>query len=234
VRESTTTINSPSTMNEVLRVPPTWLSKSLQGLAFWVGHRCSIYSDWELSEGALVGELCNLIHAHLNDDSSLRCEQVFNKFVQSGVSRAGIGERARIDLSIWKSSVNPEGKRKQIPAFAIEVKRASAPVRKIEEDLRRLAAIVEETDGVRALLCVISERKLPKRFVNPKTGYRKKGVTPIETTSSSYQVIGVVRASAHQKRIARNHYCCAIEVLPNKFYEEAKRDREAAEDEDQA
>lgn len=217
-----------------MRLPPKWLSKSLQGLAFWVGHRCSIYSDWELSEGALVGELCNLIHAHLNDDFSLRCEQAFSKFVPSGVSRVGIGERARVDLSIWKSHVNPEGKRKRSPVFAIEVKRASAPVRKIEEDLRRLAAIVEETEGVRAVLCVISERKLPKRFVNSKTGYRKRGVTPIKTTNSSYQVIGVVRASAYQKSIERNHYCCAIEVLPNEIYEEAKRDREAAEDEDQS
>lgn len=118
-------------MNEVYRVTPTWLSKSLQGLAFWVGHRCSIYSVRELSEGALVGEICNLIHAHLNDEPSLRCEQAFSNFLPNGFSRTGVGAIARIDLSIWRSYKDPEGKRKQTPVFAIEVKRASAPVQKI-------------------------------------------------------------------------------------------------------
>lgn len=221
-------------MQEVLRIPPTWLKNSLQGLAFWVGHRCSIYSDWELSEGALVGELCNLIHAHLGDKNSLRCEEPFSKFVHKGYSHKDIGKRARIDLSVWEKYVDANGAKKIRPSVALEVKRASAPFGKIKEDLVRLAAVAESGKKIRAFLCVVSERKLPTRFVVANTGFGKKGVTPIEGTQSSYQVICVVRASAFIKLIHKNHYCCAIEVIPNEIYEEEERDRLAAENGDEA
>lgn len=202
-------------MTEVLRFPPAWLNKALQGLAFWVGHRCSIYSGWELSEGALVGELCNLIHAHLSDHHSLRCEQPHSKFLPKSIKRPDIGDKARVDLSIWKS-VTKEGRKVRVPEYAIEVKRAVASKAKIDEDLRRLAAIVEESDGIRGILCVIAEGKLPPRFVTSR-GFRKKGIIEIEGTNSSYQVIAALKASAYFNldNIQRAHYCCAIEVMTN-------------------
>jgi hypothetical protein len=212
-------------MSEILRLPPAWLDKALQGLAFWVGHRCSIYSGWELSEGALVGELCNLIHAHLGDQHSLRCEQQHSKFLPSEVKRSGIGDRARVDLSIWKSITQDDGKKSRMPEYAIEVKRANAPKGKIDEDLRRLAAIVEETSSIRGILCVVAEGKLPKRFVTAR-GYRKSGRVEIEGTQSSYQVITARKASAffNADNIHRAHYCCAIEVLSNDYINEQLND----------
>jgi hypothetical protein len=214
-------------MREILRLPPPWLNKALQGLTFWVGHRCSIYSDWQLSEGALVGELCNLIHAHLGDNYSLRCEQPHARFLPTKVKHADIGDKARVDLSVWKLVTNSEGKKTLQPKYAIEVKRATATKGKIDEDLRRLAAIVEAQSGIRAILCVVSERRLPKRFVSAR-GYRKTGLVPIDKTASSYQVIGVVKASAYLKieNLDRAHYCCAIEVFSNDYIEEELRDEE--------
>lgn len=210
-------------MQEILRIPPSWLRKALQGLSFWVGHRCSIYSAWELSEGALVGELCNLIHAHLGDNYALRCEQSHSKFLPKGVKRLGVGEKARVDLSVWRSVSNEDKVRLQ-PKYAIEVKRASAAKKKIDEDFRRLAAIVEETSGIRAILCVVSEARLPKRFVSAR-GHRKTGIVKIDKTTSSYQVIAVVKASAYlnANNICKAHYCCAIEVFPNSYIEEQLR-----------
>ena len=40
-----------------------WLENALQGLAFWIGHRHSLFNGYPLVEGALVAEACNLIQA---------------------------------------------------------------------------------------------------------------------------------------------------------------------------
>ena len=100
--------------------------------------------------------------------------------------------------------------------YALEVKRNAAGNEKIDEDLRRLAAIVERTDDLRAFLCVASEAQLPKRFVSTK-GFRKTSVIPLEGTDSSYQVTGVFKASPYlnSKKIDKAHYCCVIEVFAN-------------------
>lgn len=211
---------------EIIRVIPPWLRKSIQGLTFWVGHRCSIYSGWELSEGALVGELCNLIHAHLGDRYSLRCEQAHKKFLPNGVIYEHIGGKARVDLSVWQSVSKPDGSKTSRPTYAIEVKRATAPKGKIDEDLKRLAAIVENTK-IRAFLCVIAESTLPKRFVSSK-GNRKRGLVTIKDTASSYQVISVAKASAflNLDNIGKAHYCCVIEVFSNDFLEQELQDPE--------
>ncbi|RTD94154.1 hypothetical protein EJO68_10120 [Variovorax atrisoli] len=206
-------------MQEILRYSPKWLKSALQRLAFWVGHRCTIYSDWALTEGALVAELCNLIHAHLGDKYSLHCEEPYKKFVKQN-KYAQIGDGARVDLSVWETIQEPEGKRK-IPRFAIEVKRAKSASSLINRDLVRLAEIAEHNSRIRAFLCVVSERHLPTQFVTPR-GYRRGGIFPIEGTSSSYQVISVLKATAFLKEVNldRAHYCCTIEVLSNEFIEE--------------
>ena len=214
--------------SEILRSPPLWLKNALQGLAFWIGHRCSIYSGWELSEGALVGELCNLIHAHLGDDYSLRCEQSYTKFFAAGEKPTAIAAKARVDLSVWKSRLISDGRRRSVPTFALEVKRAKSQTERIKDDLKRLAAIVEKSAGIRAILCVISEAHLPKTFVTAR-GFRKVGVFPIEGTDCSYQVIGVLKASPYlsSKNIDRAHYCCAVEVLSNEEICEGNLDLES-------
>jgi hypothetical protein len=44
---------------------PQWIGRTLQGLAFWIGHRHALYHDHQIPEGALVAEACNLIQANL-------------------------------------------------------------------------------------------------------------------------------------------------------------------------
>jgi hypothetical protein len=212
-------------MQEVLEIPPIWFRKSLQGLAYWVGHRCSIYSGWALSEGALVAELCNLIHAHLSDAYTLRCEVSYPNFLKKSYSH--IGDKARVDLSVWRTVTDRDGKKRSRPRFAIEVKRAKSAKGRIDEDLQRLAAIAEESTGIRAFLCVVSEKHLPDRFVSSQ-GNRKLEPVPIVGTKSSYQVISVVKAAAsfNRERIDQAHYCCIVEVLTNQYIEEQRRDEE--------
>jgi hypothetical protein len=53
-------------MSKPLDRPPKWAERALQGLAFWIGCRHSLYAHYPLSEGALVAEACNLIYANLD------------------------------------------------------------------------------------------------------------------------------------------------------------------------
>jgi hypothetical protein len=61
-----------------------WLEHALQGLAFWIGHRHSLFRDYPLSEGALVAEACNLIQANLPRELVLMPECVYKNLVKAG------------------------------------------------------------------------------------------------------------------------------------------------------
>ncbi len=186
----------------------------MQGLAFWVGHRRSIYSRHELSEGALTAELCNLIHANLpSRQYRLRCEEPYTKMLPTGITREEVTENAHIDLSVWERYIPDDSQTyKQRLRFAIEVKRASAKNARIDRDLKRLAAIVEERKKVRAFLCVVSEGTRPKRFTTGD-GIRKAGRVSIEGTRSVYHVLAAKKASHLFNDRDQAHYACIIEVL---------------------
>jgi hypothetical protein len=200
-------------MDAAMPVSPPWMSIAMQGIAFWVGHRRSIYSAHELTEGALTAELCNLIHAHLDKRFRLRCEEPYRKLLPRGVTRPEVTSKARVDLSVWER-YQPDGEERsrQRVQYAIEVKRASAPKALIDQDLQRLAAIVEESEGVRAFLCVISEGSRPKHFTTA-SGVRKKNSVPIEGTSSKYVVLNAKKASPFFENRNSAHYACVLEVL---------------------
>lgn len=200
-------------MDNAMRVAPPWMRSALQGIAFWVGHRRSIYSAHELTEGALTAELCNLIHAHLDKRFRLRCEEPYKKLLPKGVIRPEVSSKARVDLSVWER-YKPDGEEKsrQRVQFVIEVKRAGASNALIDQDLQRLAAIVEESEGIRAFLCIISEGTRPKRFTTVK-GVRKTNSVPIDGTSSEYVVLDAKKASHLFENRDRAHYACVLEVL---------------------
>lgn len=215
-------------MSTPLRMGPQWLRQSLQGLSFWVGHRRSIYSAYELSEGALVAEFCNLLHAHLPERYRLKCEELYKKFLPTGVTWKDVGPKARVDLSVWER-YKPDGQDgfKQRVHYAIEIKRARAPTADINQDLYRLAGIVENSQGIRAILCVVSEGTRPTRFTNAR-GTRKMGVVAIPKTNCVYQVIEVRKASEVYGDRDRGHYSCAIEVFePDDDDDQIEDDRDS-------
>src|SRR5688572_25655009 len=109
---------------------PEWSHRALQGVAFWIGHRQSLYSDYPLSEAAIVTEVCNLIHANLPTDDRLRCEVQYSEFVDFGAAASIITEKARVDLVVEKKRAGVA----RNALFLIEVKRASAPKSQIDKD----------------------------------------------------------------------------------------------------
>jgi hypothetical protein len=120
-----------------------WLEHALQGLAFWIGHRHSLFQGYPLTEGALVAEACNLIQANLPHELVLLPECMYSNLVAPGTAIAGVAGLARADLVLCHEAAKDIGRDGNIAAhtrFVIEVKRGDSSARLIDEDLRRLHA----------------------------------------------------------------------------------------------
>jgi hypothetical protein len=120
-------------MSTTIEKWPFWLGRALQGITYWMGHRRCLYRHYPLSEGALVAEVCNLIHANLPDKFSLMCEVQYSKLLQRDEKPTELTVRARADLVVAEEARN--SKDQLIPKFIIEVKRASAQTAQIDADL---------------------------------------------------------------------------------------------------
>ena len=192
-----------------------WLEHALQGLAFWIGHRHSLFRDYPLSEGALVAEACNLIQANLPHQLVLFPECQYKNLVSEGAQVHGVGARARADLVLCDSNaraIGREGNLSDHTQFVIEVKRGNAGSQAINDDLRRLHSfLLVSRPGTRGFLFVVSESRAPDRFV--KDGKSKLGQSKIEGTDGHYRVRRTVKAAASFSGKQSAHYVCLIEVF---------------------
>ena len=141
---------------------PYWVENALQGITYWIGHRRCMYKDYPLTEGAIVAELCNLIHAKLDSHQHLKCEVPLKTLLGGYEKPTVLLERSRADLVVTEGEAGTEGK----PRFVIEVKRATASKAEIDKDLGRLWKAKKKNPAIRAFLFIISEAKRHKRFVN--------------------------------------------------------------------
>lgn len=192
-----------------------WLEHALQGLAFWIGHRHSLFRDYPLSEGALVAEACNLIQANLPHDLVLMPECMYKNLVATGVALQGIGTQARADLVLCASeakTVGRDGKLAPHTKFVIEVKRGNASRQSINEDLLRLHNYLQvSTPGTRCFLFVISESQAPRHFV--KDGKSILGTHAIPECDGHFRVRRSVKAAASFSGKESAHYVCLLEVF---------------------
>lgn len=195
---------------------PKWAEQALQGLAFWIGHRHALYRHYPLSEGALVAETCNLIHAHLGDGELLLCEQQYKRLVPVRTLPVGFGSKSRADLVVISGIDSKEAKAMttlaEFAVAVVEVKRYSAPKAQIDYDLQRLAMLKVAVPKVRALLFVVSEAKRPSRFVS-QDGRAILGATPIPGSQGHYRVRRACKATAAFSGKETAHYACIVEVF---------------------
>lgn len=192
-----------------------WLEHALQGLAFWIGHRHSLFRDYPLSEGALVAEACNLIQANLPHDLVLMPECMYKNLVVDGLTVQGVVSQARADLVLCSSeakSVGREGQLALYTKFVIEVKRGNASSQSINEDLLRLHNyLLVSTTGTRCFLFIVSESLAPRRFV--KDGKSILGPHAIPSCNGHFRVRRSVKAAASFSGKESAHYVCLLEVF---------------------
>lgn len=192
-----------------------WLEHALQGLAFWIGHRHSLFRDYPLAEGALVAEACNLIQANLPHTLVLFPECLYKNLTRDQRPVTGIGAKARADLVLCDVAARPLGREGHIAAhtkFVIEVKRGNASTQAVNDDLKRLHSFLENsTAGTRCFLLVVSESRAPTRFV--KEGVSRLGSHEIPGTNGQFRVRRSVKAAASFSGKTSAHYVCLIEVF---------------------
>jgi hypothetical protein len=194
---------------------PTWAGKALQGLTFWVGHRQALYSGYLLSEGALVAETCNLIYANLSSEESLHCEVPYGALTLTSKDST-IARKTRIDLVVAAKKIGPtepkDGDLQTLATAAVEIKRASASRKEIDQDIERLAKLKVENPNIRTFLFLVSENKRPSRFVSKK-GRAVKGDFAIAGSTCYYSVRRACKAALSFSGHDSSHYACIIEIF---------------------
>ena len=211
-------------MTKRLSPTPRWVDRALQGITYWIGHRRALYSGYALGESALVAEMCNMIYAHLSSSQHLlRCEVQYTELVNGPVTTTTLTAKARADIVVSKK-IN--GKREgATPQYVIEVKRASASNKQIDNDLRRLAIVKRQHPSLTTYLIVIAEADRPKRFVDAN-GSASPHIYRIPDTAQLYRVRRVFKAAQTFKNPERAQYACLIEVSPPQLPERLRRSRE--------
>ena len=198
-------------MTSTLEKWPTWAERALQGVTYWIGHRRCLYRHYPLSEGALVAEVCNLIHANLPDKFSLMCEVQYSSLIHRDEKPTELTVRARADLVVVEKAKSSDDE--AIPRFIIEVKRASAPKAQIDADLCRLSAVRGIRPDIRTFLFIISEAQRPTRFVDKK-GMSIRGKKAIPQSKGHFRVRRTWKAAHAYTKRDRAQYACLIEIYP--------------------
>jgi len=176
-------------------------------------------------ELALGHELARLLGAKVK---SLEIStETYYRRIRKFQSKA-VTKDARADLTLWKN-VEPRRVRPVLELkHVIEIKRAKAGMRKIEADLRRLAAVAEELHDVRAFLVLVSEDGLPMKPFASQHGLRYKPlVFKIDGTESEFIVTDVFKAAPAFQHPDQAHYVCIVEVAPQPDFDPHEGDHDS-------
>jgi hypothetical protein len=177
------------------------IETALQGLAFWISYRQILHHWYPLNEGALVAEFVNLLNAKRDQNLQIRCEVPYGK-----------PRGPRMDVEILRKDAKDYSR-----IAAIEFKRNFAGKKLIYEDIEKLAELKDKE--ISRFLIVVSERKLPKEYVNKdgeasgkilfhENGFSAKVVRVLKSTSA-------FRWQKGGKTPPKANYCCLIEIKPS-------------------
>jgi len=144
----------PEAKTQKVESLPVWMSDVMQGICYWMGHRRAYYRHHDLVEGAIVGELANLIHANIGLDDQLSCEVPYKSLIKDFVPGAPYSER--LDLLIKEKSASGEEK-----LTAIEVKRGKAAPSLVLEDIMSLSILKDIRPDISTFVLIVCENKLP-------------------------------------------------------------------------
>lgn len=205
-------------MERLLPERPRWLEIALQGLAYWIGHRQSLFGSYPLTEGAMVAEACNLIFANLPKDLVILPERLYKNMVSPATSTCFDETLLRADLVICDNHVNQTDSSSNIFGsikYVIEIKRGSASNQLINSDLKRLYDFKEAYGfDIRCLMFIISEGNSPRRFV--KDGKSILAWNEIPDCLGYYRVRRTMKASPSFSNRVNAHYVCMLEVFLEK------------------
>jgi hypothetical protein len=191
---------------------PNWTQCALKGAAFWIGHRRELYRHHPLSEGAIVGELCNLIASELDENKRLDCEVGYRNLLKDSDCESELAQSmSRADLVVSERPVEENSYFNPCHSI-IEVKRAQSSRKRIDVDLERLAEANEfSSSRVRTFLVVVSQGERPSRFTN-SDGNALKRTLETRDAGQKFWVRRSCKAAASFEGYDTAHYGCLLEV----------------------
>ena len=175
-----------------------------------MGYRQLLFDAYHLPEAALVAETCALIAHHLPRRFHLTPEVRYIEVLPKTAHRLLTSTRIRADLVVYHTLRNwPKAR----PHAVIEVKRAAVPRTLVEDDLGRLAFLIQHCPAVRCFLFLFSEGTRPARFVK-RGGGSVKGKLPIPNCPTShFRVRRSCKAAPAFSNKEAAHYACLLEVF---------------------
>lgn len=194
---------------------PKWAEITLQGLAFWIGHRHSLYPHYPLPEGALVAEACNLIQANLGSDQMLLCERTYRTLLPHPSPSQILSSQMRADLTIATLGARQKDRADNVSKhvrYIIEVKRGNSTWTEIQQDLKRLFEARRLSSAqVRCFLFVICERYRRPELIT-KEGQSDLAEQAINGVNGLFKVRRTCKAAASFGNRETAHYACLVEV----------------------
>ena len=61
---------------------PSWVDSVLQGITFWLGYKRQYYRGYHLTEGAIVGELTQLLYSNIENNKKVICEKMYKEIIE--------------------------------------------------------------------------------------------------------------------------------------------------------
>lgn len=195
---------------------PVWLSRAMQGLVHWVGLKRAYYSDYKLTEGAIVDEFTNLLSARLGaSNEGLRVTREYPvERLTGAISKTATKKKSKGKKQGRKPAVDfvvePSAQGRRKPRCCIEVKRLG---QSYEADLRKLNSAKKKGGGKwRAFALVIAQGERPAKLVT------EKGLAPrnkvFKTGQTKYVVRRVIKAVETLKADSQTGYwACLLEVV---------------------
>ena len=189
-------------------------SGALRQLVFWVGYKHEKYYGHPLIEGAIVGELRDLISAQVSQKYSLECEVPYREF--SGKDALTVkGRPEQADFALW------DKKTKRIVAI-VELKKGKAITKKVVEDLRKL----QQVKSARLFLILVTESGVPtslisatgraRRKIDPKDGIRFQ-VRSVCSAGTTYRSTSIGKSGfTFNTKAKGQHFAVLIEVYTSK------------------
>lgn len=156
----------------------SYFDAPLQGCLGWMLCREALFNNFDIRELPITDQLCCLLQARMPQGIKVLCEESYSKIMMSAGATGHYSSNSRLlkdcraDIIIKKDN--------EILAV-IEVKRYknkcsedSTNIKGIEEDIRQLAAIKQESPHIRTFEFIIASKIVPTEFVECATGRAKK------------------------------------------------------------
>lgn len=202
-------------MSRTLDPIPSWSSRALRGLAFWLGYQDAYGIASHLSEGAIATEFLRLALAH-GQGRVYEPEVMYRDIEELSQESVFTGSARRADLVVARDKRRdqeanyPNGTVEAI----IEIKHGRSLKPKVFEDLDRLGTVVRLAPRIRGFLLYASVSGC-RQFVDAwGTGRRSKILSTDEGTL--YKVRRVCRAVSrfsHVENEPAGHFAVLVEAL---------------------